>query len=324
MTAIERLLRDDVAGDPITGMRWTRRTTDKIADELATIGIVVSGKTVGRLLKEMKFSLKTNRKNIISGGKKKPGYRKSRDQQFQYLKKIRGTHQKMGVPIIGVDTKKKEEIGNFKNNGRTWTKKAKEVHDHDFKTNSIGKAVPYGIYDVTKNLGHVVLGQSKDTPAFATDAIEQWWRMDGCKKYPQASEILILADCGGSNGAKSRVWKRDLQLKLCNKHNLKITVCHLPPGASKWNPIEHRLFSQISRNWAGVPLKSYETAINYIKTTTTKTGLKVKATRNRKIYETGQKVSSEEFASIRCRHRSVLPEWNYSIIPNSKLHSGKM
>ena len=308
-------MKNEIAGDPISGMRWTRKATKKISAELLSLGIRVNPRTVGRLLKKMKFSLKTNRKNIISGGKRKPGYRRKRNRQFLNMNEIRTQCANSGVPIISVDTKKKEDLGNFKNKGSTWCREASEVHDHDFKSDANGKAVPYGIYDVTKNRGHVIVGKSRDTPAFATDAIEEWWRTDGRRQYPTAKKLLILADCGGSNGARSRVWKKDIQEKLCNKHKIKITVCHYPPGSSKWNPIEHRLFSQISRNWAGVPLKDYDTVLNYVRTTTTSTGLKVKASLNNKTYEKGEKVSNDDFEKINCKHADTLPEWNYTIAP---------
>lgn len=315
MNKIEKLMKLEIAGDPVTGMLWTSKTTEKISLELLELGIRVKAKTVGRILKKMKFSLKTNRKNAISGGKRKPGYKQKRNQQFVNMKKIKARHLKSGSPIISVDTKKKETLGNFKNAGRSWSQSAKVVHDHDFKSDATGKAVPYGIYDVNKNKAFVVVGKSKDTPAFATDSLEKWWRTTGQVQYPNTNEILILADSGGSNGAKSRVWKKDIQEKLCNRYQLKITVCHFPPGSSKWNPIEHRVFSQISKNWSGIPLKNIETVAKYIRTTKTKTGLKTSVLLNNKEYKIGEKVSEEVFEKINCNYSRLLPEWNYTISP---------
>jgi len=221
------------------------------------------------------------------------------------------------LPIISVDGKKRELIGNFKNGGRTWRRKSKEVNDHDFPTDAKGVALPYGVYDVRRNTGMVVLGTTRETPAFAVDAVEHWWRSSGRRHYPGADELLILADSGGANSPRSKVWKCDLQQKLCNRYGLRVTVCHYPPGASKWNPIEHLLFSQISKNWQGVPLETYETALNYISTTKTRSGLKVTAKINTTLYETGEYVSDEEIEFLNIRMHRSLPEWNYTIAPQT-------
>lgn len=299
----------------MTGLRWTRRTTEKIAEQLAKIGVEVSASSVARILSKMKFSLRTNRKYIESGGKRKSGDRQMRDKQFLYIKKLRKEFSEEGSPIISIDCKKKELIGNFKNNGKTLRRESKKVNDHDFRSDADGIAVPYGIYDVQRNAGTVIMGTSRETPAFAADAVETWWRVDGLKHYPKAKRILILSDCGGGNSARSRVWKKDIQNKVSSKYRLAVTMCHFPPGASKWNPIEHRLFSEISKNWSGVPLDSYETAINYIRTTKTKSGLAVKVRFNKRTYETGEKVSDFEMAALNILHRKKLPEWNYTIMP---------
>lgn len=310
-------MKDDFAGDPISGLKWTRKTTEKIARELVSIGIKVGAKTVGRLLKKLGYSLRTNRKNIETGSKSKPGDRARRDQQFRKIKRARNRFAKLGLPIISVDSKKKELVGNFKNNGKTWGKKPLFVNDHDFRSHGVGMAVPYGIYDVEQNRGMVVVGTSRETPAFAVDAIAHWWKQEGRNKYMKADHLLILGDGGGGNSSRSRVWKKDLQEKICNRYGLSITVLHYPPGASKWNPIEHRLFSEISKNWAGVPLQSYETVINYICTTKTSQGMTVRATLNKTVYEKGQKVTAIKMKSIRCKHHKTLPEWNYTINPQS-------
>jgi hypothetical protein len=315
MARIEELLREDVAGDPMSGLRWTRKTTEKVAGELNRLGVEVSPNTVGRLLTQMGFSLKTARKNIESGFKPQPGHRERRDEQFLAIKKTRQRFERAGLPIISIDCKKKEMVGNFKNNGTTWCREPKQVNDHDFRSDATGMAVPYGIYDVQRNSGIVVVGTSRETPAFAADAVEQWWAVEGRKRYSKADKLLLLADCGGGNSARARVWKRDLQHKLCNRHGLKVTVCHYPPGASKWNPIEHRLFSEISKNWSGIPLDTYETVVKHISTTTTSQGLHVEAILHSRVYETGEKVTDAEMATLRCRKHKKLPQWNYTITP---------
>jgi hypothetical protein len=299
----------------MSGLRWTRKTTEKIAEQLLGLGIEVSAKTVARLLDEMGFSLKTNRKNIESGVQHKPGHRARRNRQFLTIKSTRQRFERANQPVISVDGKKREMIGLFKNNGRAWREKPKQVNDHDFRTDALGVALPYGIYDVGHNTGMVMVGTTRETPAFAVDAIDRWWRTRGSKDYPGAERLLILADSGGANSARSRVWKCDLQQKICNRHGLSVTVNHYPPGASKWNPIEHKLFSEISKNWQGVPLESYETAINYISSTATRTGLKVKAVLNSKTYETGETVTDEEIQMLRIRLHKTHPEWNYTIMP---------
>jgi DDE family transposase len=299
----------------MSGLRWTRKTTQNIAEQLTCLGIEVSPNTVARLLHQMGFSLKTNRKNIESGVKHKRGHRVRRNRQFLTIKRTRQRFERANQPIISVDGKRRELIGNFKNNGRGWRLKAKPVNDHDFRTDAIGVALPYGIYDERRNTGMVMVGTTRETPAFAVDAIGHWWRTRGRKDYPEAERLLILADSGGANSARSRVWKCDLQQKICNRYGLSVTVHHYPPGASKWNPIEHKLFSQISKNWQGVPLETYETAINYISTTQTRAGLKVKAVLNSITYETGETVTDEEIEMLRIRLHKDFPEWNYTIKP---------
>lgn len=306
-------MEDETAGDPMTGMKWTRRTTEKISDQLKMIGINVSRNTVGRLLKELDFSLKVNHKKLSKGTKTT---RIMRNQQFIALGDVRKKFVALGNPVISVDTKKKELIGNFKNPGQTWRQKAREVNDHDFKSDSDGKCVPYGIYDCISNRGCIVLGNSSDTGEFAVDSIEKWWLSEGKKKYRGGKEILILADAGGSNSYRSRLWKFELQRSLCNIHGLTVTVNHYPPGASKWNPIEHRLFSEISKNWAGIPLDSVETALKYIRTTKTKTGLKVSAHLKLGTYEKGIKVTDQQMAELNIKPHEILPQWNYTIRPN--------
>lgn len=309
-------MKYETAGDPMTGLKWTRKTTEKIANELRCLGIKVSPNTVGRLLKKiMRFSLRVNHKKIESGNKHPPSAH-DRNKQFEYIKRLRKSTETQNKPIISVDTKKKEQIGNFKNPGQSWQRSALLVKDHDFPSDALGVAIPYGVYDIGNNMGSIFLGTSHDTPAFAVEAITAWWKKVGSKVYPGASEIVILADSGGSNGYRSRVWKHGLQEKLCNVHGIRVSVCHYPPGASKWNPIEHRLFSEISKNWRGIPLESYETALKYIRSTSTKTGLKVNSLLVKKHYEKGRKVSNHQMNDISLVRAKTFPDWNYSIVPS--------
>lgn len=311
-------MKYDTAGDPITGLKWTRKTTEKIAYELKAIGIKVSPNTVARLLKDMGFSLRVNQKKIASGGKLISKEEKEiRDCQFIYIRHLRETFAEKRCPVISVDTKKKELIGNFKNPGTSYTHDQEPVltNDHDFRSYSIGIGIPYGIYDTLINHGVVYVGTTFDTPEFAVESIEKWWCNQGRSRYGNAKEILILADGGGSNSSHSRAWKYDIQHKLCNRYGISVTVCHYPPGTSKWNPIEHRLFSQISKNWAGIPLKSYETMINYIRTTKTSTGLQVNAFLLKKEYEKGVKISDSQMSNLLLEKHDTFPKWNYTIKP---------
>jgi hypothetical protein len=301
-------MKYETAGDPMTGLLWTRKTTEKIASELEKLGIEVSAKTVGRILKELDYSLRVNHKKRSSGSGP------DRDAQFEQIASQRRRFAERGTPIISVDTKKKELVGNFKNPGQAWSKRPISVNDHDFRSQGLGIAVPYGIYDVQANHGSVFVGTSHDTPAFAVESIEKWWRYCGRYRYPGASELLILADSGGSNGYRTRAWKHELQ-RLSDRLGISITVAHYPPGASKWNPIEHRLFSEISKNWAGRPLDSYSTIENYISTTETATGLKVKAYLEPKDYATGVKISDHQMSLLNFEKAATLPKWNYTISP---------
>ena len=302
----------ETAGDPVTGLKWTKKTTEKIADELRLNGINVCANTVRKLLKKMNYSLRVNHKKKSSTVTVTVD---ELDQQFTYIKDQRKLFSQDSSATISVDTKKRETIGNFKNAGRSWCDKPILVQDHDFRSESDGIAIPYGIYEVLRNIGNIFIGKTYDTPAFAVDSIELWWRLWGKQRYLTSNWLLILADQGGSNSSRSRVWKYLIQQKLCNWHNLSVTVCHYPPGASKWNLIEHRLFSEISKNWAGRPLDSYETMGKYIKTTTTKTGLKVNCHVVDKHYEKGEKITDEQMASLCLKKHVVFPMWNYTLFP---------
>jgi hypothetical protein len=307
------LLKHETAGDPMTGLKWTRRTTEKIAKELRNHqDIHVSANTVGRLLTEMDFSLRVNHKKLSSGSK---ADQSKRDEQFIYISELKEEFASVSNPIVSVDTKKKEMVGNFKNQGTAWSKEPVLVKDHDFRSEADGMAIPYSVYDVQANRGAVCVGMSSDTAEFAVDSIARWWRSEGKSSYPAADHLLILADGGGSNGFKNRGWKTNLQKKICDRYKIAVTVCHYPTGASKWNPVEHRLHSEISRNWAGRPLDSYETIVNYIRTTKTTTGLTVNASLVKKNYNTGIKVSDDQMAALSLHPHDIQPTRNYTIRP---------
>jgi hypothetical protein len=306
---IEKLMRDDTAGDPISGIKWTRKTTEKISRQLRRVRIWVSASSVRRLLKKLDFHLHVNKKTICST--RSP----DRDRQFKRIRQACAQFKRQGLPIISVDTKKREMIGRFKNAGAKWAKLATPVNDHDFRKDAVGVAISYGIYDPQANRGHLFVGTSHDTSDFAGDALARWWNHEGRHRYPDADRILILADCGGSNGNRPAGWKCALQEKLCDPFGLKATVAHYPPGASKWNPIEHRLFSEVSKNWAGHPLTSYETMLKYIRTTKTKRGLAVRATLLKGDYPTHQKPGPQRIARIKLRRNRTLPAWNYTLVP---------
>jgi hypothetical protein len=297
------------AGDPVNGLKWTRKTTLKISGELRKVGIGVSPNTVARLLRGLKFSLRVNHKKVA--GTSSP----FRNQQFEYINRMRRRFQRQSSPAISIDTKKRELVGRFKNAGMTWETTPVLVNDHDFRTLAQGVAIPWGLYDTQANRGHVYIGTSHDTPAFSVTALAQWWRRSGRRCYPHTKRLLILADSGGSNGARTRAWKYELQTRFCDRFGLTLTVCHYPPGTSKWNPIEHRLFSEISKNWAGQPLENYETVLNFIRTTKTLTGLVVNATLLDGDYPTGIKISDAQMREVNLRPHRVLPMWNYTLVP---------
>lgn len=306
-------MKAETAGDPITGLKWTRRTTAKVASELQALGIEVSDRTVAKLLKQMDFSLRVNHKQLsrvccVS--------REERDAQFAHIAELREDFASKGLPIISVDTKKKELVGQFKNPGATWERKPTLVNDHDFRSDAEGIAVPYGIYDLLANRGTVFVGTSHDTPEFAAENIERWWRHHGQQRYDGATHVAILADAGGSNGPTCRAWKYGLHRQLCQRHGLTVTVAHYPSGASKWNPIEHRLFSQISKNWAGRPLDSLQTILHYIRTTRTTTGLRLRAHLVRKRYLKGVQISDTLIRQLPIAKDSALPRWNYTLSPS--------
>ena len=303
-------MEHETAGDPMSGLKWTRRTTAKIADQLQPLGIKVSARTVAGLLKKMNFSLRVNHKKL--SGSSHP----DRDAQFACIAELREHCAAEHLPVISVDTKKKELVGVFKNAGAKWDRDPVLVNDHDFRSDADGIAVPYGVYDLQANRGTLFVGTSYDTPWFAVDCIEKWWRSEGQQRYPGADCLAILADGGGSNGSRCRAWKMGLQRRLCDRHGLSVTVAHYPPGASKWNPIEHRLFSELSKNWAGRPLDSLETILKYARKTTTNTGLHVRAHLVRRRYEKGIKVTDAQMRELAITKDEALPMWNYTIGPS--------
>ncbi len=310
-------MKYETAGDPMTGLKWTRKATRKIAAELQREGIMVSDKTVAGLLDELGYSLQANRKKIALSGKGSLQQRTDRDLQFRRICRMRERFARNQNPIISVDTKKKELIGNFKNSGRLWRDQPCDVADHGFPSYAEAKIAPYGIYDTIANKGAVYLGLSHDTAAFAVDSICSWWKQYGSIRYPHARHILILADNGGSNSPSNAAWRYHLWETLCQQCGLKVTLCHYPTGASKWNPIEHRLFSEISKNWAGVPLNNLETAIKYIRKTKTDTGLKVTATLNQKHYPLKEQIADELQAQVRINRYQLFPKLNYTLRPDN-------
>ena len=307
---LEKIMDKNTAGDPMSLLKWTNKSTYKISEELKELGYDICPNTVGRLLKEQDYSLQANVKTIE--GSSSP----ERDEQFKYINKQVKKFIKLGEPVISVDTKKRERVGNFKNNGRTWEKKGlpKEVNVYDFPSLGIGIAILYGVYDVFRNNGFVNVGISYDTSEFAVESIRQWWNLMGKIHYPDLKGLLICADGGGSNGSRRRSWKFFLQ-ELADEMEIPISVCHLPPGTSKWNKIEHRLFSFISMNWKGKPLVNYETIINLISSTTTKAGLTVVARLDDREYEKGRKITDGNMSKINLKLHSLHPKWNYSIYP---------
>ncbi|MCP4392876.1 MAG: ISAzo13 family transposase [Alphaproteobacteria bacterium] len=312
MIMLDALVEPSSRGDPMSPLRWTCKSTRKLAQELTIKGHPVSHAKVGQLLAELDYSLQSNRKRME--GKSHP----DRDAQFKFICSKVFEFQKCGQPVISVDTKKKELIGRFSNGGREYQPigKPEEVETYDFPSLSDGKGIPYGVYDMTKNQGWVSVGTDHDTAQFAVHTILQWWYQMGKVTYPDAKELLITADGGGSNGSRNRLWKLELQ-GFADKTQLDVAVCHFPPGTSKWNKIEHRMFSHITKNWRGRPLTSHEVIINLIANTTTDAGLKINAALDSKMYPTGIKVTDKEIEAIKLEKNNFHGEWNYAIISSS-------
>lgn len=301
------VLKDATAGDPISGVKWTRKTLRALE---RTLRHKISYVTIRRLLQRLDYVIRVNRKRLTKEEDL------NRDQQMSYVARLRRAFIKADKPVISIDTKKRELVGNFRNAGGTWRRAALSVFAYDYPSYADGVAIPFGIYDVRANEGFVVIGISRQTPEFAVAAIRRWWCKVGASRYKRQRELLIEADCGNPNSPDGWRWKFGLQ-KMADEFGLTITVTHLPTGASKWNPIEHRLFSQITSNWAGQPLISYETVLKFIRTTCTETGLRCKAYLDKSIYETGLKLKKEQLEQINLIPRRVLPKWNYTIKPNN-------
>jgi hypothetical protein len=310
LKVLDEVIVEDTAGDPISGLKWTHKSLRKIQTALAKESYSISPPTLSRLLQERDYSLQVNHKRIA--GKQFPG----RDKQLCYIVRWRQVYLRRGWPVISIDAKKSEWIGNFKNPGRAWRQAKREVNMYDFPSLAQGKAIPYGIYDIGHNQGFVAVGTSHNTPEFAVAALRTWWLTIGKRLYPGQKHWLIEADCGSSNGNRSRVWKVGLQ-QLADEFGLIITVTHYPTGASKWNPIEHRMFNLISANWAGEPLISYETVLNHIRTTTSTTGFCCQAQLDTTEYELNKKVSDQDFDDLRVRPHKHFPQWNYTIYPRT-------
>ena len=310
LEALDALIDPSTRGDPESPLRWTSKSTYHLAQALTAQGHPVSQRTVYRLLDALGYSLQANRKTLE--GADHP----HRDQQFHFIYKRVKAFQRQNQPVISVDTKKKENIGNFANTGKEWEPQGQptQVSTYDFPDPQQGKACPYGIYDLTRNEGWVNVGISRDTAQFAVESIRRWWYRMGQARYPQATELLITADGGGSNSYRTRLWKIELQ-RLANELHLIIHVCHFPPGTSKWNKIEHRMFSFISKNWRGKPLDSLATVVNLISNTTTETGLHIETSIDDATYETGIEVTDEELEALKIKRETFHGEWNYTIAP---------
>jgi hypothetical protein len=311
--ALEQLVDPTTRDDPQSPLRWTCKSTDRLATELTQQGHSISARTVAQLLKADGYSLQGNRKT------KEGTSHLDRDAQFEYINATVRRFQQRGQPVISVDTKKKELVGQYKNAGREWQPKGEPeaVEIHDFADQELGKVIPYGVYDLSRNEGWVSVGIDHDTAQFAVQAIGRWWRKMGAKRYPEAKELLITADGGGSNSSRCRLWKMALQ-DLAKQVGMPIHVRHFPPGTSKWNKIEHRMFCHITQNWRGRPLVSHDVIIKLIANTTTNTGLKIRAELDRGTYPIGIKVSDEEFTTLALKTAKFHGDWNYAILPSPK------
>jgi hypothetical protein len=308
--ALERLVAPTTRGDPMSPLRWTCKSTRILATELCNQGFNVSHTSVGKKLHELGYSLHALRKSHEGTD------HADRNAQFEHISAMVEDFQARNQPVISVDTKKKELVGSFRNAGREWQPKRQpeEVNVHDFPDDAVGKAIPYGVFDMTRNEAWVSVGRDHDTPAFAVESIRQWWRTMGLPAYPNATELLITADAGGSNGYRTRAWKKELQ-ELADGTGLNIHVCHFPPGTSKWNKIEHRLFCHITQNWRGKPLTSFETVVNLIGRTRTTKGLRVRAHLDKKKYPTGVEITKAEMKRLALRKDDFHGDWNYCLEP---------
>jgi hypothetical protein len=309
---LEKVMDESTVGDPMSPLKWNSKSTYQIQQYFASQGHPVSEDTIQRRLRELDYSLPANKKD------KEGESHADRDRQFRYINQTAKRFLKRKEPVISVDTKKKEKVGNFKNNGRKWHKKgqAPKVNVHDFPSLAEGTAIPYGAYDVHRNEGMVNVGMTHDTAEFAVESIRRWWRLFGVLHYPTARRLFICADSGGSNAARNRAWKYHLQ-KFSDEAQLEVVVGHYPPGTSKWNKIEHRMFSFIRMNWKGEPLISFETVVKMISATKTEQGLKINAMLDEGLYETGVKISPAQMKEVNIQPHKQNPEWNYSLLPHA-------
>lgn len=307
--ALQVLLSEETAGDPMNLQRWVRSSTRNLSKRLVEQGHQVGYRTVGRLLHKMGYSLRATKRR--KAGAEHP----DRDKQFQHISALKARFLGQGLPVISIDTKKKELIGNYRPEGKTWRREAIEVEDSFFPSYAKCVAVPFGVYDVAKNVGYVTVGTSGNTAEFAVNCLVNWWSQHGCSDYASVDRLLILADGGGGNGYNLRTWKMDLQEKLCDAFGITVTLCHYPPGCSKWNPIEYKLFSQISLNWAGQPLVNLDVMLGFIRGTTTNAGLKVEANLDETIYRKGRAVTEEKMKGLALWEDDVCPRWNYALAP---------
>jgi hypothetical protein len=309
---LEQVMDESTVGDPMSPLKWNSKSTYQIQQYLASQGHPISEDTIQRRLRELDYSLQANKKD------KEGESHADRDRQFRYINRTAKRFLKQREPVISVDTKKKERVGNFKNNGQKWRKRGRplKVNVYDFPSLAEGTAIPYGAYDIHRNEGMVNVGTTHDTAEFAVESIRRWWRQFGGRHYPNARQLFICADSGGSNAARNRAWKYHLQ-KFSDEAKLEIVVGHYPPGTSKWNKIEHRMFSFISMNWKGEPLVSFETVVKMISATKTKEGLRVKAILDKSRYETGVKISPQQMQELNIKTHKQNPEWNYSLLPRT-------
>jgi hypothetical protein len=310
MLALENLVDPVSRGDPMSPLRWTCKSAARLASELKSKGYPCSERSINRLLHALGYGLQSNRKTIEGGD------HPDRDAQFQHINRRVKAFQRLGQPVVSVDTKKKELVGQFRNAGREWQPKGcpEEVKVHDFVDKELGKAIPYGIYDQTANTGWVCVGVDHDTAEFAVETLRRWWQKMGSRVYPDATKLLITADGGGSNGSRCRLWKVELQ-GLADEVGLRISVCHFPPGTSKWNKIEHRMFCHITENWRGRPLVSHEVVVNLIGNTTTKEGLSIRSELDANSYPLGRKITDGQMDGLSIKPEKFHGEWNYTILP---------
>jgi Rhodopirellula transposase DDE domain len=312
--SLQQMLSEEIAGDPMTHQRWIRSSLRNLSRRLDLQGHKACTHTVGRLLRKMGYSLRANKKR--QAGAQHP----DRDEQFRYIAALKAQFLREALPVVSIDTKKKELIGNYRREGKSWVREPIETESY-FGDYPKCVAVPFGIYDIAHNSGYVTVGISNNTSEFAVNCLESWWRFHGRSAYQHSHRLLVLADGGGANGYNLKTWKKDLQEKLCDAFGLTVTLSHYPPGCSKWNPVEYRLFSHISMNWAGQPLRSLEVMLALIRGTTTTAGLIVEAELDQRVYQKGRQVTEKQLKGLALRTHDVCPRWNYTLTPRATPNS---